>query len=174
MYRDDVRDLFVQKKEADRSLLWNFVTIYTKMKIFFPTLEKERKDLAQLVQLYMQTEKNENEVLRDIRKYYGKVDDHEGIDEMLEEFDEMFENIYLHCDKTFQSYEDVFYEYGSFWNLIMAKIRAAKKAIPLEPEPGVRRWMKHMPIRFPIFDEEYKVRMKEKVRTLPEPEKEEF
>jgi len=101
MYSDDIKDLKKQKREAKLAIITDFIKIYFQLKIAFPSLVKEREDLVKLVGRYLDADENETEVLNKIGKIYGKREDHEGVDELLEEFDEMFENMYEHCQRTF-------------------------------------------------------------------------
>ncbi len=170
MYREDIRELKSQKREANREILWEFVRIYLRMRLFFPHFQKERDNLVALVQTYFQADQNESEVLDSIRKYYGKREDHEGIDELLDDFDGRFEKIYQYCQDTFEDYEEVLFDYWDLFSLLELRLRSLMTGEMYEPGKEYRYRMIESPIRFPIFDEPYKQKMLELIPHLPEPE----
>lgn len=174
MYSDDIKLLKKQKREANLEIFMTFIKIYLQLKIAFPNLVKEREDLVMLVKSYFDVDRNETEVLNKIRECYGEVDDHESVDELLEEFDEMFDNFYKHCQRTFLDYADFLASYGDFFSLLAFRIEAAIKGSVIEPKEYLRRRMIHYPICFPIFDAEYKKKMLKLVPNLPMPVEEEF
>ncbi len=174
MYRDDLRELRSQKRQAMFVILQEFINIYVKMRLFFPNLKEERKNLVQLVKLYMQTDANESEILGLIEKRFGKYEDHESVDEMLEEFDQLFLNLFQHCELTFDDYQSVIWEYGDFINLLSMRMQSFFQDKPYEPGRDIRHWMKHRPLSFPLFDNEYKEKMKIKIPHLSEPEEVDF
>ncbi len=174
MYQEDIRDIQNQKREAKRYILEDFFSIYLRMKWFFPHLEKERESLVSLVRRYFEMDENETEVLKEIQKYYGQRDCHDGIDELLDDFDERFEHIYQYCQDTFEDYESVLVEYGDFFSLLELRIRSLLTKTPYEPGIEYRHRMKERPIDFPIFDEAYKEKLLKLVPQLPEPVEEDF
>lgn len=174
MYIDDIKDLKDQKKEAKKYILIDFVKIYTYLIIWYPNLKEERKNLAELVQIYLAADRNEKEVLNAIEKYYGMLDQHEGIDELLEEFDDMFQRLFEHCDQTFGDYEDVFAMTGDWIDLFVLRMKCALEGKPYHPADDIRHRMKHAPIRFPVFDDDYKKKMLEYIPKIPKPTEEDF
>ncbi len=174
MYSDDVKNLKQQKREVNLEILLDFIRIYLQLKIAFPNLVKEREDLVKLVQRYFDADRNETEVLNKIRVCYGEMDDHEGVDALLEEFDEMFDNFYKHCQRTFLDYEDFLASYGNFSFLLVLRIESVLKGSQIEVEEYMRRRMVHYPIHFQVFDKEYKQKLLELVPNLPTPVEEEF
>lgn len=174
MYRQDVLDLKFQKLEANLNILLDFIGIYAKLRIGFPNLVKERTDLVALVRRYFELDRNETEVLNLIKKCYGKVEDHEGVDEILEEFDSMFDSLYDYCQITFLDYEEFLEEYGDFFDLIALRLRCSFTGEKCDPEDYKRFRMKHRPIKFQTFDCEYKEKMLEMIPKLPEPVEEDF
>ncbi len=174
MYSDDIKDLKKQKREARLSILFDFIKIYFQLRVAFPNLVKEREDLVRLIEKYFAMDDNETEVLNKIKVIYGKREDHEGVDALLEEFDGMFENLYNHCQRTFLDYEDFLANYGDFFSLIELRIEQAFHGKQIEPEDYLRRGMIHYPINFQTFDEAYKKKMLEIVPRLPEPIEEDF
>lgn len=174
MYSDDIKDLKKQKREAKLAIITDFIKIYFQLKIAFPSLVKEREDLVKLVGRYLDADENETEVLNKIGKIYGKREDHEGVDELLEEFDEMFENMYEHCQRTFLDYETFLEDYGDFFSLVVLRLECALKGTQIETTDYSRIRMIHYPIHFQVFDEAYKQKMLEFVPKLPEPVEEEF
>lgn len=174
MYRDDIKILKKQKREAKLDILIDFLKIYLQLRIAFPNLVKEREDLVNLMVRYFEADKNETAVLNAIGAFYGKCDDHEGVDALLDEFDEMFENLYNHCQRTFLEYEDFLASYGDFILLLNLRIEAALKGCQIETEDYMRLHLMHYPISFQVFDEDYKRKMLELVPVLPKPVEEEF
>lgn len=166
MYSDDIKDLKKQKREANQNILFSFIRIYISLRTGFPELIKERDDLVKMVSRYFESDRNESEVLRLINQKYGNRDDHEGVDELLEEFDDMFEQLYNHCDKTFLDYEEFLEDYGDFLDLLFRRIQNGGK----DDIESYRRYrLTHRPIDFQTFDQQYKQKMLEKVTHLPEP-----
>lgn len=174
MYRQDVRDLKLQKLEANWYILLDFVSIYIRLRVGFPDFVKERDDLVELVQRYFAADKNESEVLDLITKCYGDREDHEGLDAILVDFDDMFDCIYDYCQLTFLDYEEFLEAYGDFFNLLALRIRKAITGEAYDPTDYERYRLKHRPIKFQLFDDSYKQKMLEMIPKLPEPVEEEF
>lgn len=174
MYKDDIRRLYFEKREANWYILRDFIKIYLSLRVGFPNLVEERENLVKLVQMYFDVDQNEKEVLSCIKQKYGKVKDHEGIDELLDTFDSMFEHLYDHIERTFLDYEEVMMDYGDFIDFIAYRINSIFSGKPLENGEDTRYRMKHFPIRFQLFDNSYKEKMLEYIPNLPEPIEEEF
>ena len=174
MYKEDIHDLYIQKREAKVTILKEFLSIYLRMRLFFPNLEKERDQLVALVQLYFETDQNESEVLKQIKKYYGEVEDHEGIDELLEEFDTRFENFYDYLEDAFEDYESVLVDYWDFLFVLEKRLTSYFKGEKYTLGEENRYRMVLGPIRFPLFDEKYKQKLLVQIPHLPEPEEVDF
>lgn len=170
MYREDIKDLYKQKREAKRFILRDFLFIYLKLRIWFPHLEQERHKLVELVQLYLDADQNETDALCLIGQCYGAVEDHEGVDELLTDFDEMFENLYGYCQRFFEDYEDVINYYGDFVDLLFLRIQSFLQNEPYEPGSSIRYRMVPEKITFPLFDKAYKEKVMMKIPALPVPE----
>lgn len=174
MYSDDIKNLKKEKREANLTILLDFLKIYLRMRIGFPNLTVERERLVKLVQLYFNADGNESEILDFLNLKYGNRDQHELVDEILDEFDTMFDNLYDHCQRTFADYEDVMEDYGDLLTLLTNRLMCSFSGTPYAPAQEIRYRMIHYPIQFQVFDDAYKEKMKEKVKTLPEPVEEEF
>lgn len=169
MYRDDVKDLKAQKREANWKILYDFVSIYMRMKLFLPELEEERLNLMKVVQLYFDCDSNEYTVLNEINQQYGRLDEHYGIDELLEEFDERFDAIFDYCQDTFVDYEIFLSEYGDFVDLLIHRIKMLINGNDPETE-SILRYRYRMNLRkndFPLFDENYKNKVLLMLPNLP-------
>lgn len=163
MYRDDVKDLFSQKRESNRFVLTDFLLLYIKMIIYVPNYVEERKALVRVVSNFYKYDRNESEVLNAIKKIFGKVDDDEDIDEMLELFDEMAQQQYDYFQKVAVDYESVLEEYSSFIEYIFNKIEARKNKETYAPGDIWRGRMGLRKVDNPVFDDEFKEEMLERL-----------
>ena len=163
MYCDDINKLYSEKREAKRLIIIDFLKIYIQLKLFFPSLLEERQKLVKLVQLYLDCDANEAEVLSSIKKQYGILDEHEGVDVLLDDFDVMAENLYEHCQESFGDYEDFLAMYGDFIDKLIAKISGKN----LEDVDRYRYIMTPRKINFPLFSQEYKNKILMMLPTLP-------
>lgn len=167
MYQDNIRDLYKQKLESKTMILIDFLEIYIKLRIFFPQLIEERTALVNLVNLYFEADANEYEVLKAINKQYGKLDEHEGIDILLDDFDEMYDNLFEYCQDAFVDYGSFFEIYGDFIDLLIHKINVSmgKENNDLENRYAYR--MKMRKLDFSVFDEKYKQKVLTMLPNLP-------
>ena len=170
MYKDDVKDLKSQKRESNAKILYDFFSIYIRMKLFLPDLEVERLNLVKMVQMYFDCDSNETIVLKEIKRLYGSLDEHEGVDELLDDFDDMFDSIYKYCQDAFGDYETFLSEYGDFVALIYHRIKMIIRGNDPDTEALLRyrHWMNIKKVDFPIFDEDYKEKVLIMLPTLPD------
>lgn len=174
MYKEDIRELKKQKREAMRDILFDFASIYFRMKLFFPNLKQERENLVVLVQQYVNADHNENEVLALIQRRFGNLDDHEDVDELLEEFDDRFENLYYFCQATFEDYETVLSDYWDYIALINMRLQSLLEGERYAPAEDTKYRMHHRKMNFSVFDEDYKKKMLEMIPQLPAVKEEMF
>ena len=167
MYKDNIKDLYKQKRESRKMILIDFLEIYFKLRLFFPQLTEERNALVNLVQLYFDTDDNGYQVLRKINKYYGKLDDHEGVDELLEDFDDMYDNLFDYCQDAFVDYGEFLQMYGDFFGLLFYKINKLLSGDTYDSNLQYTHWMKMRQLDFPVFDEEYKQKVLTMLPNLP-------
>ena len=111
MYRDDVKDLKLQKLDSNIKILYDFFSIYLSLTI------------NGLLQTFFISFTNEAAVLKEINKLYGHLEEHSGVDELLDDFDEKFDYIFEYCQDTFVDYETFLMEYGCFVDLIVHRIK---------------------------------------------------
>lgn len=163
MYKDDIKELYAQKREAKRMIILDFLEIYLKLRILFPELEEERNNLISLVQLYINADNNETDVLKAILFQYGDLDEHDGVDTLLEDFDEMYNKLFDYCQNAFLDYDTFFEMYGSFIDMLMIRIRGMEDDI-LKYN---RHRMKLRRLNFSIFDKEYKEKILVMLPSLP-------
>lgn len=158
MYKDDVKDLKLQKLDSNIKILYDFLTIYFKMRLFLPELEEERDNLVKMIQMYFNFDANELAVLKEIKRLYGHLEEHSGVDELLDDFDEKFDFIFEYCQDTFVDYETFLMEYGSLIDLIIHRIKIIINGQDPDTDSILYRryWMNMRKIDFPIFDDEYK------------------
>lgn len=159
MYRDDIKDLIAQKRESNRFVLTDFILLYIKMSVYVPDYVEERNALVRVVGEFFRYDSNESEVLNTIKKMFGKVDDDEDIDEMLEQFDDMAQEQYDYFQKMVVDYADVLDEYSSFFEYIFNKIQARKNGERYAPGDIWRRRMIPRKIEHQVFNEEFKYDM---------------
>lgn len=167
MYKDDIKDLYRQKRESRRIILLDFFEIYIKLRLFFPQLLEERNNLINMVQLYFDADDNECCVLKEMCNQYGNLEDHDGVDELLETFDEMYDNIFDYCQNTFVDYQSFLELYGNFSDLLFYKINCL---ITSENYDQNLRYKYRMIMRkrnFSVFDEEYKQKVLLMLPSLP-------
>lgn len=168
MYQDNIRDLYKQKLESKTMILIDFLEIYIKLRIFFPQLIEERTALVNLVNLYFEADANEYEVLKAINKQYGKLDEHEGIDILLDDFDEMYDNLFEYCQDAFVDYSSFLEIYGDFIDLLMHKINVSMGKENNDLENRYTYRMKMRKLDFPVFDEKYKQKVLTMLPNLPD------
>lgn len=107
MYKDDIKTIYKEKREALASFLGDSLTVLLKLYIFMPRHEKERKDFINIIKTYIKYHNEEKGVLSIIMKKYGKIDENETVDIILDELDELFEIIYGNYQDVLGYYEDM-------------------------------------------------------------------
>lgn len=167
MYKDDIKDLYKQKRESRKLILTDFLEIYFKLRLFFPQLIEERKSLVNLVQMYFDADDNEYQVLKEISKKYGKLDEHDGVDGLLEDFDEMYDNLFEYCQAAFVDYDQFLELYGDFFELLFHSINKAVEGDVTDSNLQYAHWMKMRQLDFQVFDDEYKQKILAMVPNLP-------
>ena len=167
MYKDDIKDLYKQKRESRKMILSDFLEIYFKLRLFFPQLVEERNSLINLVQMYFNADDNEYQVLKAISKRYGKLDEHDGVDELLEDFDEMYDNLFEYCQDAFVDYGEFLEMYGDFFGLLFHSINKSITGDTYDANLQYTHWMKMRQIDFQTFDEEYKQKVLAMIPNLP-------
>ena len=167
MYKDDIKALYKQKRESRRMILYDFLEIYFKLRLFFPQLVEERNSLKNLVQMYFDADDNEYQVLKEINKQYGKLDDHEGVDELLEDFDEMYDSLFEYCQDAFVDYGQFLEMYGNFFDLLFYSINKCITGDWHDSNLQYKHCMKMRQIDFQVFNEDYKQKVLARVPNLP-------
>ena len=107
MYKEVVKELKKEKKEALISILKDYYLLYIKIKIGYPNLLYENNTIQLLINHYIECDNNEKEVLNEITKSFGKLEYNETIEQLLYEFDEIFKNYYLYIDSILSNYEEI-------------------------------------------------------------------
>lgn len=167
MYRDNIKDLYKQKRESRKMILSEFLEIYLKLRLFFPQLVEERTALVNLVQMYFDADENECQVLKAINRRYGKLDDHEGVDELLDDFDDMYDNLFEYCQDAFVDYGQFLEMYGDFFGLLFHKLNTFITGDNYDSTLQYTHWMKMRKLDFPVFDEAYKQKVLIMLPNLP-------
>ena len=169
MNRDDVKDLKLQKLDSNIKILYDFFSIYLKMKLFLPELDQERLNLVKMIEMYFSFDTNEADVLKEINKLYGHLEEHSGVDELLDDFDEKFDYIFEYCQDTFVDYETFLMEYGCFVDLIVNRIKMIINGQDPDTDSILyRRYRMNMrKVDFPTFNDEYKNKVLMMLPTLP-------
>jgi hypothetical protein len=167
MYRDNIADLFSQKRESNRFVLTDFILLYIKMKVFVPHFINEREELVRVVSEYFKCDKNESQVLRYINKNFGKIEEEETIDDLLDEFDEMAQNQYNYFQELVIGYESVLEECSSFMEFIFNKMEAIKEGEKYSPFDQWRRRMGLRKMEYQVFDEPFKEETMKKIGAIP-------
>lgn len=107
MYKYEIKDIKLQKHEALKMIIKDFVSIYIKLSIGYPNLEKEQFIIKYLLLQYIKYDNNELEVLDYINKKYGYIEDNDIIDSLLYEFDDIYEEYYKYIDNCISCYENI-------------------------------------------------------------------
>lgn len=107
MYKDDVKDLYSQKREALTLFLSDSLIVLLKLYILMPKNIKERKQFINVIKSYIKYNNDEKEILGIIKRKYGKIDELEFIDIILDELDDLFEIIYDNYQDILNDYEDM-------------------------------------------------------------------
>jgi len=163
MYKDDVNVVLKDNGEELRALYFDYLIVYMKMQLYLPNLIDEREKLSCLFQHYFHTVKNETEVLKVIKKKYGKVEEDELIDELLDEFEEMYDARWSYYQDVLLDYESVVEEYDNFIEMLKGRFLAFKKGESYSPYVSIRYRMHRQEPDFQLFDDEYKKHVLEKI-----------
>ena len=107
MYNSEIKDLLIQKREAFKLIFTEFFKIYLNLMIRFSQLKEEKNNLIYLLHFYLQYDKNEYEVLKAIKKKYGKKEDIEIVEMILNKCDEIYLDYYNYMESCYKVY-DVF------------------------------------------------------------------
>ena len=107
MYKDEIKALKEEKKEALISILKDYYKLYIKLKIGYPNLIEETVLLKLLIKQYILYDNNEKEILNEIIRIFCNSEYNDTIDQLLYEFDYIFENYYNYIEKCLFSYEEV-------------------------------------------------------------------
>ena len=161
MYKNEIKILKSEKREALRMIINDFVKIYIKLRICFPDLKEERINLVKLIRNYLEYDKNEKEVLDIINKYYRKCEYNENIDKLLNDFDEIYEKYFEYINDCFKGYEDVLDIYGSILDIIFDKLEGKNY-------DDIQKLKYRMIIpntHYQTFDDEYKNKVKKILRS---------
>ncbi len=107
MYKDDIKTIYAEKREALASFLGDSLTILIKLYMFMPKYVKERKEFIKIIKSYIKYHNEEKEILSIIRKKYGKIDENEMVDIILDELDDLFDTMYSNYQDVIGYYEDM-------------------------------------------------------------------
>lgn len=107
MYKQVIKELKQEKKEALTSILKDYYLLYIKLKIGYPNLIDEVTIIQILINNYIRYDNNEKEVLNEIKKIYGNIEYNEKIEQLLNEFDDIFKNYYIYMDIILSNYEEI-------------------------------------------------------------------
>lgn len=107
MYKDEVNEIYSQKREALTLFLIDSLKVLLKLYIFMPNNLKEREQFINVIKLYIKYHNEEKEILSLVKKKYGKIDEDESIDLMLDNLDELFVTIYGNYQNIIGDYEDM-------------------------------------------------------------------
>lgn len=158
MYKDDIKVLKSQKRESLILVLYDIGKLYIKMKIGYPNLKEELVNLIELLKQYIEYDNNEIEVLNEINKKYGMVENNDIIDILLQEFDEIYENYYYYIQKCLYDYELVLDD--NIINLIINRING--KYLKVNNE----KYRLILPKIDKLFTNDYKVKVLKKIRSI--------
>jgi len=118
MYKDDIKELYSQKREALTLFLVDSLIVLLKLYIFMPKNIEERDKLKQIIKSYIKYNNEEKEILSLIKKRYGHIDENEFIDIILYNLDDLFDIIYNNYEEIISSYEDMIVTKDSYRAII--------------------------------------------------------
>ncbi|MBE6152892.1 MAG: hypothetical protein E7166_01505 [Firmicutes bacterium] len=107
MYKDDIKELYSQKRESLTLFLVNSFTILLKLYVFMPKSIKERDKLRQIIKSYIKYNNEEKEILRIVKKKYGRKESIDSIDLILNDLDKLFVTIYNNYECIIGDFEDM-------------------------------------------------------------------
>ena len=109
MYKDDIKDLYSQKREALALFLSDSLMVLFKLYIIMPNNIEMRKQFINIIKKYFKYHNDEKEILNIIKKQYGKIDELEFIDDILDELDDLFVTIYDNYQEIIEDYDDMIF-----------------------------------------------------------------
>lgn len=107
MYKDDVKNIYSEKREALTSFLGDSLTVLLKLYMFMPKYVKERKEFINIIKSYIKYHNEEKEILSIITKKYGTIDENDVVDIILDELDDLFDIVYNNYQDIIGDYEDM-------------------------------------------------------------------
>ena len=107
MYKDDIKDLYSQKREVLALFSLNSLIVLLKLSIFMPNNIEMRKQFINIIKKYFKYHNDEKEILNIIKKHYGKIDELEFVDDILDELDDLFVIIYDNYQEIIDDYNDM-------------------------------------------------------------------
>ena len=158
MYNDEIYELKQEKKEALNIFYKDYINIYIKLLIGYPNLKKERNILKYLYKQYIKFDNNETEVLNLISKIHGNKENIDLIDNLLDEFDKIFENYYDYLSECLYGYESTIND--DIINIIINRIKGDYLKIDNE------RYRMKLPKIGKTFNNEYKEKILKQIRSI--------
>jgi len=163
MYKNEINELMSQKRESLRIIIVDYLNIYFKLKIGFPNLLDERINLTNVIKQYLMFDRNEKEVLNLIKKNYGKEQNIEFIDELLDSFDEIYNRYYEYLEECFKDYESVINDYY-LEMLVIDRIKSIFSNKIFRPASDMKFRFILKKINFETFNNDYKEKVISLVR----------
>lgn len=163
MYKNEINELMSQKRESLRIIIVDYLNIYFKLKIGFPNLFDERINLTNVIKQYLMFDRNEKEVLNLIKKNYGKEQNIEFIDELLDSFDEIYNRYYEYLEECFKDYESVINDYY-LEMLVIDRIKSLFFNKIFRPANDMKFRLILKKINFETFNNDYKEKVISLVR----------
>jgi len=109
MYKDDMNEIYSQKREALTLFLGYSIPILLKLYMFMPGHVTEIKRFIKVIKSYIKYHNEEKEILRLVKKKYGKIESIDYIDLILNNLEQLFVDIYNNYQDIINDYEDMLY-----------------------------------------------------------------
>lgn len=158
MYREEIKNLKQEKKEALFLFYKDYINLYIKLLIGYPNLTEKRYILKYLLRQYLKFDNNETEVLNLINQKQGNKENIDLLDNLFIEFDEIFEDYYEYLTKCLYIYESTFDE--DLIDVIINRINGNYLKIDADD------YHLTLPNVGKTFNSEYKEKVLKKIRSI--------
>ena len=107
MYKEEIKELYSKKKEEKKIIVEELIVLYLKLKIGYPNLDEEKNAIISMMKYYLKYDKLETDILKEIKKQYGDIENNENVEYILDYLDSLSIYYYEYIDQMVLNYEQV-------------------------------------------------------------------
>lgn len=107
MYKDEIKELLIEKKEYDWYLISECIRIYKDLFLTVHDSQDARKQLLVFLKECLEHSANERAVLKHLNRQFGSLDEIPHCEDALNEMDDLFEDEYKYDDIVMSFYESL-------------------------------------------------------------------